>query len=159
MGFARDFFRKWWIPIVILLLAIPASVMLFQSTQQQPKITKINKQISEIRQEQHPSLYFVDLEYDPNTQKAIKKSSGYFNGDLTPLKSEISFLPEVFNYRVEAVSKTNEALVSGWESLYKNVILTEDGKYSFRVSVPYIEGETIRIYSIGYQKLWEEKVK
>lgn len=126
---------------------------------QEPKVTKIDKQISEIRQEQHPSLYFIDLEYDPKTEKVAKKASGYFNGDLPSLKSEVTFLPETFTFRIEAISPANEIVLSGWESLYKSVILTEDGKYVFRVSIPYVAGETLNVYSIGYQKLWEEKVK
>ncbi len=158
MDSAQDSYKKWRIILFIFpLILIPVFVLLLRPSQ--PKVTKIDKQISEIRQEQHPSLYFVDLEYDPNTGKASKKSSGYFNGDLAPLKPEVSFSPEVFNYRVVTVSPTSEVLASGWESLYKNVILTDNGKYSFRVSIPYAAGETLTVYSIGYQKIWEEKVK
>lgn len=159
MEFARDFFRKWWIPVIILLIAVPASTLLLRSTQQQPKITKIDKQISEIRQEQHPSFYFVDLVYDPKTEKVDKKASGYFNGELPPLKSEALVLPETFSFGVEVTSSANRIILSGWNYLYKSVITTDDGKYLFRVSIPYVSGETLRVYSIGYQKLWEEKVK
>lgn len=168
MDSAQDSYKKWGIILIVfLLIFIPLGITLARSNptklkllfQEKPKVTKIDKQISEIRQEQHPSLYFVDLEYDPQTGKSSKKNSGYVNGDLPPLRSEVSFSPETFNFRVEAISPKNELILSGWGSLYKSVISTDDGKYSFRVSIPYVSGETLRVYSIGYQKLWEEKVK
>lgn len=158
MGIVRFLLLKRWLFLVIPLLLIPAIILIFKSSQQ-PKITIIDKQISEIRQEQHPSLYFVDLEYDPATEKIIKKASVFSNGDMASLKDQPSISPETFSFGVEVISPSKKTLLSGWESLYKTVIETKEGKYFFRVSIPYTKGEILRIYSIGYEKLWEEEVK
>lgn len=166
-----DSAKKFGIIFIILLILIPLIIALARlnaiqnlqlklklATQEKPKVTVINKQISDILQEEHSNLYFVDLEYDPKTAKVTKKGSGHSHGDMDPLLSKPSSDSGTFNYRVETIYTENEAPLSGWVSFYKTVISTEDGKYIFRTSVPYISGSTLNIYSINNQKLWEEKI-
>lgn len=158
MDSAQDKYKKWGVALIVfLLILIPAEIAFIKSKiVDKPQAAIINKQVSEIKQE-HPSVYFIDLEYDPNTENAVKKFSGYSNEDLTFLDREATNSAQTFTFRVEAVSN-NQILLNGWDSLYKTVITTPDGKYSFRISVPYVSGETINIYKADSKKIFEEKV-
>lgn len=174
MDSAQDSYKKWGIVLIIfLLIFIPSEIGLtrpnalenlklkFQTTfSEKPKVTVLeSRQIVQAQIEDHPKLYFVDLEYDPKTGKVIKKGSGYSNGDMAALASKPSSSSGIFNYRIETIPAKNEAPLSGWVYLYETVISTEDGKYQFRTSIPYIFGETLNIHLINNQKIWEEKVR
>lgn len=115
------------------------------------------KKITAIQQD-HPSLYFVDLEYNTKTKNVTKKGSGKINGDHDLLTSEPSSSSGTFSYRLETISTANELLLSGWVTLYQSVITMADGNYRFRASVPYGSGETLNIYSVDNKILWQEKI-
>lgn len=179
MDSAQDPYKKFGIILIVfLLILIPSEIALtrpnairnFQlslklATQEKPKVTVVSKQISQVVQKEatasadHPTLYYVDLLYDPALNKVTKKGSGKTTGDLEALDSKPSTSSATFNYKAEAISSQGELIYSGWGSLYKTVITIADGRYEFRVAVPYEAGEKLNIYLANNQKLWEEKIQ
>lgn len=149
--------------LVSLLVVIPLSIAylklsIFSNIQSKPKVVALNRTVDQIRQENHPSLYYFDLKYDPKSNQALKSGSGEFHGDLPLFLSRPSSDSAVFNHKIETISLKGNILFSGWQSLYKTVIEDPDGKYSFRIVVPYVSGGTVIVYSVKNEKLWEGKV-
>lgn len=173
MDSARDSYKKWGIILIVfLLIFIPAEIaltrpnalsnfqlMLKLASQEKPKVVSLNKNINQVLQEDHPSLYYLDLEYDPSTKKLSKTDSGGNHGDLPFLLIKPSDSPLVFSYKIETISIKGDTLFTGWKSPYKTVISDKNGKYQLNIVVPYVSGETINIYSAQSEKIWEEKVK
>lgn len=171
MDSVQDPYKRWGIVLIVfLLIFIPLEVALTKPNaisniqtnlklafQKQPQAATIGS-LSEIQQEEHSNLYYVDLYYDPIKKSATKIGVGTSHGDMDPLTSNPSSSSAVFNYKVEIFSPKNQLMTSGWSSLYKNVILTLDGKYKFRVSAPYEQGGVIKVYEADGQKFWEEKM-
>lgn len=172
MDSAQDSYKKWGIVLIVfLLILIPAEIALtkpnaienlklkFQTSfSEKPKVRVIPKE--EVAASfDHPSLYYVDLEYDPTLNKVAKLGSGKASGDLEILLPEPSSSSATFSYKVDAVSAEGKLISSGWVSLYKTVITTESGKYQFRISAQYEKGAKINIYLQNNQRLWEEQIK
>lgn len=148
--------------IILLLILIPALSALIglnsYFSQPKPKVTKINKTIEQVQQESHPSLYALNLRYDPNSNTLSKINSGEFRGDLPELLQVPSSGSAVLSHKIETVSLKGKVLYKGWLSLNKSVIINNDGSYSFEVVVPYQKDETVNIYSVKGEKLWQERI-
>lgn len=173
MDSGQNSYKKWGVALIFFaLIFIPAEIGLtrpnaiqnlktrIQSFFQKPtQVTVIPKEkVEQQIREDHPSLFFVSLEYDPVLKKATGLNSGGFHGDLPPLASTPSSSSGIFNYKVETISPSGKLLSSGWVSLFESVITAENGKYHFRVTAPYSQGSILNIYSIDNSKLWEEKM-
>lgn len=157
MDSAQDSYRKWGIVLIVfLLILIPAEVAFIS---QSKKNNSISIKTQERIQPNYPTLYFVELEYDPKTEIAAKKQAGSIKGDKGQLvEATPSSSSDKFNYKVEAVSSSGELLLSGWSSPSKSIISTSDGKYRFKTFIPYASGEIVTIYSSENKILWSGKI-
>lgn len=159
-----------FIVLILLLFLIPSEIALTRPNalanlntffrnilQGPPKVTTLDKNISDIEAQKHPTIFYLDLLYDPISKDVSKLGSGEFHGDGQIFQNQPSSDPSAFNYKIELVSGKGDILLSGWRSPYKEVIANDQGKYKIRTSLQVEKGETIKIYADN-QKVWEEKI-
>lgn len=99
-------------------------------------------------------FYYVDLEYNPKTNKAVFSSSGTFESGSALFKPRPDATTSgKLNYKVEIISPTNKPLFSGWstvDSLKESFIM--------RANSFYIPNATMNVY-IDDKLIWSGKIK
>lgn len=152
---SNDPYKKIGIALfVFLLILIPLEISLLKP---QGSASNSKDKVAAAKNE-YPRLYFVELEYDPSTKTATRIQSGDFAGDTEYLESTPLNSPDKFSFKIETISSSGELLLSGWASRSISIITTTNGKYRFKVFVPYVTGETLTIYSIEDKILWSGKI-
>lgn len=133
----------------------------FKIITQPSQNAKITEQInsSKIINEQHGTLFYADLEYNPRSQETKEVDRGTSNGDLNPLSSSPASSSAMVSYKIVVESDKNELLLSGWTNLYKRVILGPTGNYRFTVSAPYYKNANVSVYTFDNKKIWQSKIQ
>lgn len=120
-----------------------------------PKIASQGK-LTALISEDHPELFYVDLDYNPENDAVIQRNSGLVNGDPSPLFSNPpkEGKPEKFVYKIEVISESKEVTQSGWFYVYKEIAQTESGRLILKVSVKYQPKSLIRVYLPNNKLIW-----
>lgn len=175
MESAQDPYKKWGIVLIIFLLVlIPGEIYLLKANKNISNLRGSSNQVAltnQINQSQDNSSptkeasktsqsksFFIAIEYNPNSKIATKIGSGGFNGDSDELKTSPSSSTSKFSYKVETYSSSGQLLSSGWVSKSKFVIAEGNGKYHFRVYVPYVQGNTVKISLDNNEPLWSGQI-
>ncbi|MEK7616491.1 MAG: hypothetical protein AAB414_00360 [Patescibacteria group bacterium] len=155
---------------ITLLITIPITFYLFKdqirSSFLKPKVSiqpKLIREttIAEVAAKSHPSLFYADLEYDPNTEAVALRETSVGRGDPPSLFPDKP--PDDNNrlsFKVEVVSKENIVLQSGWYSDYKQKVKPKEGLLRFSVVTGYEPGAIVKLYYPNESKLiWLGKIQ
>ncbi len=154
--------QKGFSLILILIFAvffiIIATIIwyLFSQTQNQTSQDLQNdKQITDnpIIQS-HPKIFVADLEYDPKTKVVTQLSTGTGNADYPYMPTEQPPTSDKrFVYKVEVID--NDTLIqSSWASIPKEIILTQNNTYKFKLTTLYIKGAIVRVSLPNEKYIW-----
>lgn len=134
------------IPITFYLFKDPIKANFFKTkVQVQPKLVR-ETTISQAATENHPKLFYADLEYDPQTGLVTQNALGKTNGDPPPLlPSPPSITLDNLIYKVEVVSDENVLLRSGWGVIPKEIAQTPQKTLSFRITTLYENQAMVRV--------------
>lgn len=174
MDSAQDSYKKWGIALIVfLLILIPTEIALTRPkaidnlkaklglvSEENSRITTLENKTNLIlsKSDENERFYFIDLVYDPTTNKLTEEKSGQAAGHLPAMAPKSSESSETLNLKLEVLSE-NEVIISGWLIKYKDFITKSDGKYHFQASFPYISQAKINIYSISGEKLLEDSIR
>lgn len=131
-------------------------VLVFLNTNLKAQSTIIGKgKISDLATKDLPSLFYADLEYNLKTGSVTQIQTGETKGEPQGLIKEKpkENLNDKFIYEVEIISKNNEILQTGWGVDYKEIIQQADGKFRFKVTVPYYSNSRVRVL-LNNKSIW-----
>lgn len=115
------------------------------STEVKPKLVKESNTFEEAINS-HPSIYFVNLEYDPKSGLVMQKNSGTGNSDRPILDvDQPKNLPNYFTYKLEVKSEKDELLQSGWVQLPLKILLTKQNTLELRINTIYQKNAIITV--------------
>ncbi len=156
---AQDPYKKWGIIfLAILLVVIPSEIVFLKNGFNFIKNSGKNSSISNKNSTSQFNSYFIVLEYDPNSKTTVKIDSGGFSGESDEFKKSPSPSSSMFSYKVETYSKSGQLISSGWASKSKFAITGENGKYQFRIYVPYQLGNTVKVSLNNNEILWSGQI-
>lgn len=154
---------------IILMTAVPLSFLFVFprlnltnpfSQKTEPKLIKQGN-ISELSLEiqDHPKLFYADLEYDPKTGVTTQLTTGTNNGDPPPLlpNKPKTTSSSKFIYKVEVTSGST-ILQSGWVTDYMEIIQTPEGKLNFRVTATYYPKAFVKVFLSDNQLIWTGRI-
>lgn len=127
---------------------------------EQPKVAQDQKELSSPTfEESHPSLFFADLEYNPEKSIATQLKTGKTNGDIPVLLPSPSSSTNLFSYKVEVISKENAILKSGWGYTSRQIASTVEGMLVFRVIVKYEPDAIIQVLLEENRPIWTGRIE
>lgn len=151
------------ITFVCFIVLIPSSLFVLKFLLQdnfkkeiEPKIVKTTT-LTQLLSENHSGskLFYAEIEFDPQKKATTLLETGYSNGYPFPLRdTPSSSSAKLFSYKLELISSENKLLQNGWVSESKEMILTPNKTYRFRITTLAEEKSLIKLSLPDNKLFW-----